>query len=170
MKKIAAAALNLSVALSSMSFAGSPPSDRPRQPQTFVDPSGMVETLSITGGIDPHNAFFRALGTNGRSCGTCHVPDQAFGLSAAAARTVFRDSRGQDPLFAPVDGSNCPSASRDDAAAHSLLLHNGLIRISIPLPSNAEFTVSVAHDPYGCAMTLDALSLRSITDAETPGI
>jgi hypothetical protein len=163
MKKIAAVALYLSVALSSvvlstMSLAGSPPSDRPRQPQRFVDPSGMMETLSITGRIDRHNAFFRALGTNGRSCGTCHVPDQAFGLSAAAARIVFRDSRGQDPLFAPVDGSNCPSARRDDATAHSLLLHNGLIRISIPLPSSAEFTVSVAHDPYGCAMTFDTRS------------
>jgi hypothetical protein len=33
-----------------------------------------------------------------------------------------------------------------------LLLKHGLIRIFLPVPVNAQFTVSVVHDPYGCAM------------------
>jgi hypothetical protein len=54
-----------------------------------------------------------------------------------------------------VDGANCPDARRDDTAAHSLLLKHGVFRISIPFPANAQFTITVIHDPYGCAITMD---------------
>lgn len=120
-----------------------------------VDASGVLETLSTSGPVDRRGMFFQSLGTNGRACSTCHVPEDAFGLSAAAARRTFQLTRGHDPLFAPVDGANCPDARRDDPGAHSLLLKHGVFRISIPLPANAEFTISVIHDPYGCAITLD---------------
>ncbi len=36
-----------------------------------------------------------------------------------------------------------------------MLLSHGLIRIFLPLPPNAQFSVSVVHDPYGCAMVPD---------------
>lgn len=157
MKTTMAAVLGLSLAVVGVSWAGAAPAGTgpAAHPAAFPDATGVVETLSTTGRIDQRNAFFQALGTNGRACATCHVPDQAFGLSAAAAQRTFRRTRGRDPLFAPVDGANCPDAARSDAAAHSLLLHNGLIRISLPLPAKSEFTISVVHDPYGCAMTLD---------------
>jgi cytochrome c peroxidase len=64
-------------------------------------------------------------------------------------------TQGRDPLFAPVDGANCPNGQPGDASAHSLLLKNGLFRISLPLPASAQFTITVVHDPYGCAITLD---------------
>ncbi|HEX8757690.1 MAG TPA: hypothetical protein VF745_15245 [Steroidobacteraceae bacterium] len=149
--------IGLAFMLAGVSFAAAPPGGGlpAAQLESFPDPAGIVQTLSTTGRIDRRGAFFQSLGTNGRACGTCHVPDQAFGLSAAAARRTFRSTRGRDPLFAPVDGANCPDARRDDAAAHSLLLARGVFRISIPLPANAQFTISVAHDPYGCAITLD---------------
>jgi hypothetical protein len=158
MKNTMAAVLGLSVALGNASFAGVPPADRGSgsRLEAFPDPLGVMETLSTTGRIDRRNPFFQVLGTNGRTCATCHAADQAFGLSAAVARRTFRKTRGRDPLFAPVDGTNCPVARRDDAAAHSLLLGYGLFRFAMPLPANAEFTVSVVHDPYGCAMTVDS--------------
>src|SRR5581483_10611403 len=157
MKKTMAAVLGLSAALAGASFAGPQPgSGRPAAKlESFPDLAGAVETLSTAGRINRRSAFFQSLGTNGRTCGTCHVPDQAFSLSAAAANLTFRRTRGQDPLFAPVDGANCPDVRRSDAAAHSLLLQHGLFRISIPLPVKSEFTISVVHDPYGCAITLD---------------
>jgi len=156
MKNTMAAMLGLSVALAGASFAGQPPGGRPAAKlESFPDAAGVLQTLSTTGRVDRRGAFFQSLGTNGRTCGTCHIPNQAFGLSAAAARDTFRATRGQDPLFAPVDGANCPNVLRGDAAAHSLLREHGLFRISIPLVSNAEFTISVVHDPYGCAITVD---------------
>src|SRR6202044_330782 len=63
---------------------------------------------------------------------------------------------GLDPLFAAVDGANCPNARTGNYADHSLLLSHGLVRIFLPLPANAQFSVSVVHDPYGCAMVPDS--------------
>ncbi|HTV96321.1 MAG TPA: hypothetical protein VME42_09955 [Steroidobacteraceae bacterium] len=139
------------------SFAGPPPGSggSAARLESFPDATGAFETLSNTGAVDRRSAFFQSLGTNGRTCGTCHVPEQAFALSAAAAIRTFRLTQGRDPLFAAVDGANCPNVQRDDAAAHSLILKHGLFRISIPLPAGAQFTITVIHDPYGCAITLD---------------
>jgi cytochrome c peroxidase len=40
----------------------------------FRNPSGVLETYSSTGSLDESGPFFQVLGTNGRSCATCHVP------------------------------------------------------------------------------------------------
>jgi cytochrome c peroxidase len=156
MKNTTIALLCLSALLADAAFADPPSGSRtPAAQEAFPDSAGVLETLSTTGRIDRRGAFFQSLGTNGRTCGTCHVPEDASSLSAADASRIFRLTQGRDPLFAPVDGANCPNVVRGDAAAHSLILRNGLFRISIPLPANAEFTITVVHDPYGCAITLD---------------
>ena len=117
-----------------------------------LDPTGQIGTISTNGSIDLGNAFFQSLGTNGRSCGTCHLQSDGWGLSAASARTVFTSRGLTDPLFA-FDGANCPSVTpADGAAGHSLLLSHGLIRIEIPVPAGADFTLAAVHDPYGCAL------------------
>jgi hypothetical protein len=121
----------------------------------FLTPNatGQMGTVSTTGTIDAGNAFFRSLGTNGRSCGSCHLQASAFGLSAQAAQALFAATGGSDPLFAPVDGANCPSVTpADGAAGHSLLLNQGLIRINLAIPSSAEYAITAVRDPYGCAL------------------
>lgn len=125
---------------------------------TFPDSSGYFSTLSSTGSFDTTNPFYHVLGTNGRSCATCHVAANGWTFTAAGAQARFEASNGTDPLFRPVDGSNCPDSpgvSSDPPArsAYSLLLTKGLIRISLPVPANAQYTVSVVSDPYGCAVT-----------------
>ena len=118
------------------------------------DPTGQIATVSTTGAIDAGNPFFQSLGTNGRSCGSCHLQGSAFGLSAQDAQAVFAASGGSDPLFASVDGANCPSVTpADGAAGHSLVLSHALIRVGLVPPAGAEFTVTAVHDPYGCALT-----------------
>ena len=130
--------------------------------QPFRDPTGYVATYNTAGDIDENNDFFQPLGTNGRTCATCHQADQAFGLNARHAQQLFSQTHGDDPLFAPVDGANCPDAGKEDAAGHSLLLKNGLIRVGITLPANTEFNITVVHDPYGCAVTIDPTTGRQI--------
>ena len=76
-------------------------------------------------------------------------------ISPPQIRERFRRTNGADPLFAPVDGANCTNVARADARGHSLLLRYGLIRVGLPLPATAQFTLSVIHDPYGCALVLD---------------
>ncbi len=123
--------------------------------QFAPDPTGIVGVVNINGPTQSTGPFFQSLGTNGRSCASCHVASQAMGLSAAGARARFVASGGTDPLFASVDGANCPSFQGSDPASHSLLLESGLIRVGITLPANAQFTLSVVHDPYGCAIIPD---------------
>jgi cytochrome c peroxidase len=117
------------------------------------NPSGQIATVSTNGSIDRGNAFFQSLGTNGRSCGTCHLQSDGWGLSAAAVRTVFATSGPTDPLFASVDGANCPSVTpAAGAAGHSLILSHALIRVGLTVPADAEFTITPVRDPYGCAL------------------
>jgi hypothetical protein len=61
-------------------------------------------------------------------------------------------------LFADVDGANCSGVSRSDPSAHSLILGNGLIRIALPVPPSAQFTIDTVYDPYGCADITDGIS------------
>ncbi len=126
------------------------------------DPSGILATVNVNGRTRTDSAFFQSLGTNGRSCASCHVASQAFSISADDVRNRFERTNGQDPLFAPVDGANCANVQQSDRRGHSLILRSGLIRIALPLPDPAEFTISVVHDPYGCALQFDAASNKTM--------
>jgi cytochrome c peroxidase len=129
-----------------------------RNLQPFPNDSGVLATFNVNGRIDRKNAFFQSLGTNGRSCETCHRANEAFSITPPSIRERFERTKGRDPLFAPVDGANCANARRSDRKAHSLLLGHGLIRVAQPVPANAQFSISVIHDPYGCALVSDPKS------------
>jgi len=152
-------ALRIGLALGLFLFAGSAIADK-YLPNLFpfFDFTGFSATNSTTGSIDLSGPFFQSLGTNGRSCGTCHQPSDGMGLSAIDARFRYFISHGKDPLFAQVDGSTCPTG----AINNSLVVNNGLIRIGIQLPPNAfsasppQYTITAVEDPYGCALTTNA--------------
>lgn len=124
------------------------------------DASGVVATYQPKGAtFTPNNAFFKDLGTNGRTCFSCHQPQDGWGLSAAGAKARFESSFGSDPLFRLVDGATCPSAAvatlADKREAYKLLTEKGLIRIGLPLPPAAslQFEVTAVDDPHGCTTT-----------------
>lgn len=120
-----------------------------------LDGHGLIGTYKTDGPIEQrNNPFFQSLGTNGRSCSTCHVASQAMSFTPQYAQGVFARTKGSDPLFA-FDGGNCPTVARQDRQGHSLILNQGLIRVTNPLPATAEFSISVVHDPYGCALQVD---------------
>ena len=122
----------------------------------LLDPSGFVETYNINNtSIDLTGPFFQSLGTNGRACFSCHRPMEAWSVSAAEVRLRFFLTQGLDPIFRTNDGSNCDhnidtSALEGRRAAYSLLLSRGLIRIFLPVPPNAQFSVVSVENPYGC--------------------
>ena len=118
-----------------------------QQSEQFKNPHGKVGNYNAPGAtITANNAFFQSLGTNGRSCVTCHNPPSGLGLSLKNIKARFR-SNLNDPLFAPVDGANCPDAVPPQYTsgslyggnrgkgkkalkdAYSMLLTRGLIRI-----------------------------------------
>jgi hypothetical protein len=143
---------NTAALLFTAGVAGAAGAAGPDGSSISADPSGALQTVNANGPTNTNGAFFQSLGTNGRSCSTCHVADQAMSMSPPQIRARFEQTRGRDPLFAAFDGANCPNGDTSDAAAHSLLLSHGLIRIPLTVPANAQFTVTVVHDPYGCAL------------------
>ncbi len=143
------AAALLFAACTASADGGMPPADRSA---IYANPTGALQLINANGPTNTHGAFFQSLGTNGRSCSTCHVADQAMSMSPPQIRQRFAQTHGRDPLFAAIDGANCPTGNNSSAAAHSLLLSHGLIRIPLTVPANAQFTVTVVHDPYGCAL------------------
>jgi cytochrome c peroxidase len=121
------------------------------------DPSGVVNTYQPGGPTVPaFNAFFQNLGTNGRTCFTCHQPATGWTVSAASVQARFVATSGTDPIFRLVDGATCSSDNVSILTARSyayrLLTGYGLIRIALPLPANAEFTLvtPVGNDPDSC--------------------
>lgn len=122
----------------------------------YADPTGAVATHSVSGPIDTRGSFFQSLGTNGRTCASCHELDQAMSISPPKIQASFARTNGRDPLFASVDGANCPGVRTGDRGGHSLMLQHGLVRVAMVLPANPQFTISVVHDPYGCALITDA--------------
>jgi hypothetical protein len=118
---------------------------------------GMLRTISLDGSavIKPDNPFFLSLGTNGRSCVSCHVPSTAWTISPSEVRARFAKTQGLDPIFRTNDGSNSPLADVSTVAArraaYSMLLNKGVIRIGLPIPAGAEFRLIDVQDPYGFA-------------------
>jgi cytochrome c peroxidase len=133
------------------------------QLQAFANPKGALATYTTAPivdddgddapRLDTDNPFFKPLGTNGRACVSCHDPANGWGTSAETLQARFEDSCGLDPIFRPIDGANSPDAdvSSVDArrSAYSLLLNKGLIRIELPIPANADYTLVSVDDPNG---------------------
>ena len=111
-------------------------------------------TTDPSGNIDLANPFFRALG-NGRSCASCHDQNAGWSITPETLTTRFNSTNGLDPVFRTVDGANSPNAPVGTLAqrqsAFSMLLTKGLIRVGLPIPTGAEFTLDAVDDPYGFA-------------------
>ncbi|MFZ2082087.1 MAG: hypothetical protein WAV38_36620 [Xanthobacteraceae bacterium] len=124
------------------------------QNTTDADPTGTISTYQPNGSTPTSNPFFQDLGTNERTCFTCHQPQTGWTVSAQSVQDRFTSSGGADPIFRLVDGATCPtddvSTPEKQLQAYSLLLSKGLIRIGLPIPANAQFQISVVSDPYNC--------------------
>jgi hypothetical protein len=134
----------------------------------FGNPSGQLRLLNQSGAVETSgHPFFTPLGSNGRACVTCHQPSSAMSLSVELIRGRWADTGGKDPLFAAIDGSNCPNLPQGKEESHSLLLERGLIRIALPWPPvtasgqpvKPDFRIEVVRDPTGCNKTPASISV-----------
>ncbi len=132
----------------------------------FPNPTGFAATFSTTGKVDLTGPFFQSLGTNGRSCGSCHQPSDGWTITPAHLQQRFNATEGTDPVFRPVDGANAPeldvSTIKARQNAYSMLLSKGLIRVGLPMPSGpgVEFELVAVDDPYGHASAQDLSLFR----------
>ncbi|MCP5146145.1 MAG: hypothetical protein H6978_15150 [Gammaproteobacteria bacterium] len=130
----------------------------------YKNATGRVRVINAGGAVQTEkHAFFSAIGTNGRACVTCHQPADGMGLSVDSIQRQWETHGAADPLFAAIDGANCPNLPQEDAASHSLLLNKGLFRIFLPWPPReadgsakpVEFDIEVVQDPTGCNLDSD---------------
>jgi cytochrome c peroxidase len=123
---------------------------------TSSNPFGKATVISTDSkGVDRNNPFFQSLGTNGRTCESCHKIDNTMGISVAKIRSTFDKTDGKDPIFRINDGSNAPTGFfakigtlAERKVSFSMLTNHGVIRVGIGMPANADFKVAAIQDPY----------------------
>jgi len=142
----------------------------PPRPQMYNDASttrntsGWLRTYTRDGALDHDNPFFQSLGTNGRSCSTCHQQADAWSVTPEHVRERFEASDGTDPIFRTNDGATSPLADVSTVAkrrvAYDLLLRRGVIRVGIGIPAGAEFSLEAVDDPYHFASAAELSLFR----------
>lgn len=145
--------LGLCVLIGSAQFASAGP--RIADMKEFPNATGSSQSFSANGALDTRNPFFQNLGSNGRSCVSCHQPAEGWSITPAGVQQRFNATAGLDPIFRRNDGSVSPVADIATVSArqqaYCMLLSKGLIRVGMGIPANAEFELAAVDDPYGYA-------------------
>jgi cytochrome c peroxidase len=118
------------------------------------NPGGKSATFSTQGSVELTGEYFQPQGTNGRSCASCHVPEEAWSITPGTLQHLFDETGGTHPVFNPLDADN-PNAdfSTTEArrAAYSMLLSRGVFRRGGAPRPNSEWELIAAEDPHGFA-------------------
>ena len=70
------------------------------------NPGGKAATFSTQGAVDLTGEFFQAQGTNGRSCATCHIAEDAWSINPGTLQDLFDQTGGTHPVFNLLDANN----------------------------------------------------------------
>jgi cytochrome c peroxidase len=137
------------VALTSSKYQGSIPNNQPVQ-----NPGGDAATFSTRGSVNLTGEYFQAQGTNGQSCASCHIPEEAWSITPGTLQHLFDETDGTHPVFNQLDANNpnmdvsTPQARR---AAYSMLLSRGVFRRGGAPRPNSEWELIAVDDPHGYA-------------------
>jgi cytochrome c peroxidase len=118
------------------------------------NPGGEAATFSTRGSVDLTGEYFQAQGTNGQSCASCHIPEEAWSITPGTLQRLFKETDGTHPVFNPLDANNpgmdvsTPEARR---AAYSMLLTRGVFRRGGTPRPNSEWELIAVDDPHGYA-------------------
>jgi len=122
----------------------------------FVNAAGAAATFSTAGFVELHGAYHTPQGTNGRSCGTCHLVQAGWSIRPIDVEFKFLRTQGTDPIFNLLDANN-PNADvstpKARFAAYSML-RKGLFRRGGAVPANAEYEIIAVDDPLGAGGSL----------------
>lgn len=120
------------------------------------NPGGKAATFSTQGSIDPAGEYFQAQGTNGRSCVSCHIPEEAWSINPGTLQHLFDETDGTHPVFNLLDANNPNmdvSTPQARLAAYSMLLSRGVFRRG-GAPRTApdtQWELIAVEDPHGYA-------------------
>lgn len=119
------------------------------------NPGGKSATFSTQGSVVLTGEYFQAQGTNGRSCMSCHIPEEAWSINPGTLQHLFDESDGTHPIFNRLDANNPLTANLDTVegrlAAFSMMLSRGVFRRGGAPRANSEWELIAAEDPHGFA-------------------
>lgn len=140
--------LRLASAVSS-NFQKSIPNNHPLR-----NPGGKAATFSTQGSVNLTGEFFQAQGTNGRSCASCHLPEEAWSITPDTLQKLFDQTDGTHPVFNLLDADNPNMDVSTPVArlkAYSMLLGRGVFRRGGAPRANSEWELIAVEDPHGYA-------------------
>jgi len=123
------------------------------------NPGGKAATFSTHGAVDLTGEYFQAQGTNGRSCASCHIPEEAWSINPGTLQDLFDQTGGTHPVFNLLDANNPNmdvSTPATRLAAYSMMLSRGVFRRGGAPRANSEWELIAVEDPHGFA-SLDRL-------------
>jgi cytochrome c peroxidase len=119
------------------------------------NPGGHAATFSTEGFVDLVGEYFQAQGSNGRSCATCHIPQEAWAINPGTLQRLFDETGGTHPVFNTLDANNPNTGNFSTVegrrAAYSMMLSRGVFRRGGALRSPREWNLIGAEDPHGFA-------------------
>ncbi|HEY1242551.1 MAG TPA: hypothetical protein VGF16_18445 [Bryobacteraceae bacterium] len=119
-----------------------------------IDVNGFSATFSTRGFVDLTNEYFQPQGSNGRSCATCHMPQNAWSITPETIRLLFFQTGGTHPIFNPLDADNPDrdlSTVQARLAGYSMMLTRGVFRRGGAPVAQREWDVVAVDDPHGFA-------------------
>ena len=137
------------VRATSLTFQDSIPNNHPED-----NPGGKAATFSTQGAVDLTGEYFQPQGSNGRSCATCHTPEEAWSINPGTLQRLFNETEGTHPVFNLLDANNpTMDVSTPEArlAAYSMLLSRGVFRRGGAPRANSEWELIAVEDPHGFA-------------------
>jgi cytochrome c peroxidase len=120
----------------------------------FVNPNGLAATSSTQGSINFSGEYFQAQGSNGRSCSTCHMPENAWAINPSTISLLFELTAGTHPIFNALDANNPDndlSTVEARRANYSMMLTRGVFRRGGAPRADREWDVIAVEDPHGFA-------------------
>jgi cytochrome c peroxidase len=128
---------------------------------SFQNASGTITSYQPNGATTTSsNGFFSPLGSNGRTCFTCHQPQDGWALTPQSVQATYNLTHGNTPLFQAIDSAVCPSDPRatstnpmEFALSHAQVLTKANFRIGVTLPARGTqewAKLAVSYDPLGC--------------------
>lgn len=130
-----------------------------------INADGFSATFSTSGFVDLTSEYFHAQGSNGRSCATCHIPQNAWSITPDTIRYLFLQTGGTHPIFNPLDADNPDrdlSSVEARRAAYSMLLTRGVFRRGGAPLANREWDVVAVDDPHGFANVARIVQWRRV--------
>jgi cytochrome c peroxidase len=120
----------------------------------FKNPGGKAATFSTQGHVDLTGEYFQAQGTNGRSCVSCHVAEDAWSINPPRLQKLFNKTGGTHPVFNILDANNpAMDVTTVEArrAAYSMMLTRGVFRRGGAPRPEREWDLTAVDDPHGFA-------------------